>query len=437
LEKSLPQTSGFPANKSFSTGISILRSVSIFILIMILLGLTGIGLVGLVVHFKERREVVLPKPSGPYAVGRSLFDWTDSSREDPYSSSIGKYRELMVWLWYPAASAPGAAAAEYIPAAWAAKLPWRPVTIPARIRVHAVSDAPLAGKDQAYPVVVFSTGFGNLPSDYTSVMEDLASRGYVVLGITNTYSAPVVRFPDGRVAEPLRAASFPRGPIAAVQSAGDRMVNVWAADVRFSLDMLAKMNADPQSRFYGRFDMQKVGFLGHSFGGAAAAEACSTDPRCKAGIDLDGNLFGGVLKTGIKQPFLFILSDWTLGPSWVQRTLSGVTLQKMKAHQSDIEHEMQDACKDSSQCWDTHIQGTRHFNFTDVAVLYSPGMKLTGFLGPVDGRKGLDEAAACIGTFFAAALNGQSPSQPDAGQQSGCHYSRVDAATGEAPKANR
>lgn len=404
---------------------------------MILLALTTIGLLGLVVHFKERREVVLPKPSGPYAVGRSLFDWTDHSREDPYSSSIGKYRELMVWLWYPAAPAPGAAPAEYIPAAWAAKLPWRPMTIPGKIRVHAVDDAPLAGKDKSYPVLVFSTGFGNLPSDYTSMIEDLASRGYVVLGITNTYSAPIVRFPDGRVAQHLDAASFPRGPIEAVQSAGDRMVKVWAGDVRFSLDMLAKMNADPKNRFYGRFDMQKVGLLGHSFGGAATAEVCSTDPRCKAGIDIDGDLFGGVLKAGIKRPFLFILSDWTLGPSWVQKTLSGVTLQRMREHQSDIEREMQEVCKDSSQCWDTHIRGTRHFNFTDVAVLYSPGMKLTGVLGPVDGGQGLAATASCIGTFFDDTFNRQSPSSPGSGQQAGCHYASVGVTAGKPIDPNR
>ena len=433
----MPQPLGFAADKPLATGIRVLRAVSIFVLVMILLVLTAIGFLGLVLHFKERREVVLPKPTGPYAVGRSLFDWTDHARTDPYSSSIGKDRELMVWLWYPAAPSPGAAPAEYIPAAWADKLPWRPMTIPAKVRVHAVADAPLAGKGKSYPVLVFSTGFGNLSSDYTSLLEDLASHGYAVLGITNTYSAPVVRFPDGRVAQYLRAASFPRGSRQAVESAGDRMVKVWAADVRFSLDMLAAMNANPKSRFYGRFDMQKVGLLGHAFGGAATAEVCSTDPRCKAGVNVDGDLFGSVLKTGVKQPFLFLLSDWTLGPSWVQKTLSGTSLRRMKEHQTDIEREMQEVCKDSAECWDTHIEGTRHFNFTDVAVLYSPGTKLAGFLGPVDGREGLAATASCIRTFFDDTLNGQSPVLSGLGQQTGCHYERVGGATAERLKHAR
>ncbi|HUZ45368.1 MAG TPA: hypothetical protein VMW54_01900 [Terriglobia bacterium] len=433
----MPQPVGFAADKPLATGIRVLRSVSIFVLVMILLVLTLIGVLGVVLHFKERREVVLPKPTGPYAIGRSLFDWKDPNRKDPYSSSIGKDRELMVWLWYPAEPSPSAQPAQYIPSSWAAELPWRPMTVPAKVRVHAVANAPLAAKEKSYPVLVFSTGFGNLPSDYTSLLEDLASSGYIVLGITNTYSAPVVRFPDGRAAQHLPAASFPHGPRQAIQAAGDNMVKVWAADVRFSLDRLQEMDANPKSRFHGRLDLERVGLLGHSFGGAATAEACSTDPRCKAGIDMDGTLFGSVLKTGVKRPFLFLLSDWTLSPSWVQKTLSGVSLRRIKEHETDIKHQMQEVCRDSAGCWDTHIKGTRHFNFTDVAVLYSPAMKLTGFLGPIDGRAGLAAAASCIRTFFDDTFNQQSPTPPIPGQQAGCHYERVSgAAAGSAKRPN-
>jgi len=429
----LPQLSGLPADKPLATGIRVVRSVSIVVLVMILLVLTTIGLLGLVLHFKEREQVVLPKPTGPYAVGRSLFDWKDPNRTDPYSKSIGKDRELMVWVWYPATPAPGSKPAEYIPSAWASELPWRPMTIPSKVRVHAVPNAPLAGKGKSYPVVVLSTGFGNLPSDYTSLIENLASYGYVVLGITNTYSAPVVRFPDGRVARHLRAASFPRGSRQAIEAAGNRIVKVWAADVHFSLDRLQEMNSNPKSRFYGRLDFTKVGLMGDSLGGAVAAEVCSSDPRCKAGIDINGNLFGSVLKTGIKRPFLFLLSDWTLGPSWVQKTLSGVSLRRIKEHESEIQRQMQEVCRGFAGCWDTHIKGTRHFNFTDVAVLYSPGLEWAGFLGPVDGRAGLASASSCIRTFLDTTLKQPSSTPAIPGKEAGCHYERVGNAALQAP----
>src|SRR5215467_12751279 len=43
---------------------------------------------------------LLPAPSGPYAVGRTSLEWTDASRPD--KASPAGYRQLVVWLWYPA-----------------------------------------------------------------------------------------------------------------------------------------------------------------------------------------------------------------------------------------------------------------------------------------------------------------------------------------------
>jgi dienelactone hydrolase len=422
LEEHLSPQPDLLSNKPVAAGIRVIRTVSVAVLVTILLILAVIGLFGAMVHFRDHREVVLPKPTGPYAVGRALFDWKDPKRNDPYSAAVGKQRELMVWLWYPATTSPQSKAAEYIPSAWASELPWRPVTIPSRVRVHAVADAPIAADRQAHPVLVFSTGFGNLPSDYTSLIEDIVSHGYVVLGITNTYSAPVVRFPDGRVAGHLAEASFPRGPEQAIRAAGNRMVKVWAADLHFAIDSLVQMNLDSKTRFYGRLDLARLGLFGQSFGGAAAAEACSADPRCKAAADIDGNLFGDVRKERIKQPFLFVLSDWTLRPPLLQKTLASVSVKRFQQQQAELEQETQDTCQDSGHCWKAHIPGTRHFNFTDLAVLYSPGMRMMGYLGPVDGAKGLAETSSCVRVFFDEMLNPSSSSLSAETTEAGCSY---------------
>ena len=406
-------------------------------LVVILVILVFIGLFGAVIHFGDHREVVLPRPTGPYTVGRELFDWKDLKRVDPYSNSIGRHRELMVWLWYPASASPQAKPADYIPSAWASKLPWRPVTIPSRVRVHAVADAPLATAQPTYPVLVFSTGFGNLPSDYTTLMEDIASHGYVVLAITNTYSAPVVRFPDGRVANQLEAASFPRGTRQAMRLAGDRMVKVWAADIRFAIDRLAQMNSDPQSRFHGHLDLSRIGLFGQSFGGAASAEACSEDARCKGAVDIGGNLFGSVLKQGIKRPFLFVLSDWTLRPPWLQKTLAGISIKRFHLQEAELKQDMQAVCQDSAHCWKAHIPGTHDFNFTDLAVLYSPGMRMMGYLGPVAGAKGLDETSSCVRTFFDKMLKGPSSSLTAATSQPGCRYQPLGHTAANMPSVAR
>jgi pimeloyl-ACP methyl ester carboxylesterase len=59
----------------------------------------------------------------------------------------------------------------------------------------------------------------------------------------------------------------------------------------FIVDQLGKLNnADTPERFAGRLDLQRLGLLGHSLGGASIAQFCHDDSRCKAAVDVDGAL---------------------------------------------------------------------------------------------------------------------------------------------------
>jgi hypothetical protein len=51
--------------------------------------------------------VTLPVPTGPFAVGRATYAWSDAAHSD------------LVWIWYPAAAAQSPALTEdYLPAPW-------------------------------------------------------------------------------------------------------------------------------------------------------------------------------------------------------------------------------------------------------------------------------------------------------------------------------
>src|SRR5437773_10513190 len=69
----------------------------------------------------------------------------------------------------------------------------------------------------------------------------------------------------------------------------NRLLTAWTADIAFVLDRLKQLKAsDTSGKFTGRLNLTRVGVFGHSFGGAQAAQFCSQDSRCKAGIDVDG-----------------------------------------------------------------------------------------------------------------------------------------------------
>ena len=90
------------------------------------------------------------------------------------------------------------------------------------------------------PVVLYSPGPGGNRDSSTVLVEQLASRGYVVVTIDHTHDASQVEFPDGRVEVP---AMPPLTPEVAARS-----VEVRVADTRFVLDQLASLNPDAEHR---------------------------------------------------------------------------------------------------------------------------------------------------------------------------------------------
>lgn len=171
------------------------------------------------------------------------------------------------------------------------------------------------------------------------------------------------------------------------------MIAIWAADASFALDQLAQLNAaSPPRRFAGRLDLGAVGIIGHSFGGATAAQVCATDRRCRVGVDLDGYPYGTVIGTGLARPFLIIWSEPedTADAGWQQALADTRTL--VTASTGGLQQ--------------LTIQGARHFNFTDLGVLYNPLLRAQGAFGSIDGRRALAITAAYTRAFLDRTLLG-------------------------------
>jgi predicted dienelactone hydrolase len=351
---------------------------------------------------QHNRPVTLPQPAGPYAAGRVAFDWVDPNRLEPFGDDPGAHRELLVWAWYPAALTSSAGLpAPYLPEEWrqamdrsrgpASRLLTQNL---ARVQAHAVAGAPLAPNACPCPVILIEPGLGPSAPDYTTLAEDLASRGYVVFAGTPPYSANAVAFPDGRVIERSDAGTVPdAAPPSQAKVMLDRLVQVWAADNSFVMDRLQALNAaDPAGRFTGRLDLRALGVMGHSFGGASAAQTCRLDARCRAGADLDGWLYGDVIQTGLRRPFLFMWSEPS-SPGDEGRRQADQDLRDLISHST-------------GKIYGLTIRGMRHFNFADYAVLYEPLLRPMQMLGPIDGRRGLRITTEYVAAFFDQYLRG-------------------------------
>lgn len=353
-----------------------------------------LSVVGLVVFLWVRHNhvVTLPTPTGPYGIGRIEYDWVDRSRIDTFAAPALQKRELPVWIWYPTDPAMKGEPAPYLPPEWlraradggVGAFLTQNLTA---VQPHAHHYVSLAAKQPRYPVLVMQPGLGPLLSDYTALAEELASHGYIVVGSTPPYSSSVVVFRDGRVVRGTSAGNVPETatPVEA-KLILDRLIKVWAADDRFILDQLERLNtAAPNTMFTGRLDLQAVGLLGHSFGGATAAEVCHLDARCKAGVDLDGYPYGEVVETGLDQPFMFVWSE----PDQTDASQQQAT-RDVQAIYARLNH----------GGYQLTIKGTRHFNFSDYALMFSPVLKMQGGLGAIDGQRGLTITEAYVRAFF-------------------------------------
>ncbi len=276
----------------------------------------------------------LAPPSGPFGVGRIGYDWTDPRRPDRFSANPQAHRELMVYLWYPASHKHADVRGEYLPGAKQMDAEpqirrrmieqfganW-PLFVSGAIFSHAEERAPVAENPARFPVIVFSHGLGSTGFNYTSLIEDLASHGYVVAAIEHTESAMAVRFLDGRII-PFHRDSLPEGltPAERFQRMGASVaigINEGAADIRFVLDRLTELNAGDAQHVLlaGRLDLNRVGAMGHSAGAEFAARACQLDSRLKACVDLDGGMVPvGALPADpdgatMKPPLLFLEAE--------------------------------------------------------------------------------------------------------------------------------
>lgn len=220
----------------------------------------------------------LPRPSGPYPVGRVDLHLVDRSRPDPWLADR-PYRELMAGVWYP--SRPGGPAmpyqAELVARAYRdlvfPDLPRDVVDWPG-IRSHAGRRAPaLPGRR---PVVLYSPKHLELRSYSTLLVEELASRGYVVVTTEGTHEALAVQFPGGRL-ERIKPAAIPdlTDP-AALLANRRRTIASRAADLGFLVRWLAAGRPDRRLPAGLALDPDRIGMFG-AVGGALAGLQAAYD----------------------------------------------------------------------------------------------------------------------------------------------------------------
>ncbi len=309
----------------------------------------ALGLGGVVAMILMFPVWPLPKPSGQYAVGVRTLEMRDDSRLGVFAAKPDEPRRLLVRVWYPAQSVSGepapyftAAEAKSTATSLGSLVGFPPFfTYVRHVKTNSFVDAPLLDGAKDLPVVFYSHGYTSYLNQNTALMEDLASHGYIAVSVQHTYDSAATAFPDGTVAweDPalaqmaadatnLRPAQVDalagetldarlEGALAYQEFAvrnEDRIAvastQTWVADRLFVHDTLQDSPPEAVADIVRAGDFESVGEVGMSFGGAISGQICMFDPRCAAGVNMDGGNFPFMaFNANVPAPFLMFHSD--------------------------------------------------------------------------------------------------------------------------------
>ena len=283
-------------------------------------------------------QLSLPLPEGPHAVGFTSTTLVTARSSD---SDKDRRRELVLQVWYPAT--PEGKPRSYMDpntaAAVAENLKF-PAGFERQVVVTAHLDAPTA--EGRFPIIVFSHGLGWTPFLYQSLLEDLASRGHVVIAVTHPSGAAVTLYPDGR-----SIALAPRFKASDAEPAINQEVDTWVQDFKDIVDALARSNWLGQ--LSAHLDLKHIVLAGHSLGGTAAVRAACADDRVAAAIALEGKARRKDKKPEpINKP--------------VMHMMGGYNRLELEGSQYEV--------NDGGTLYEVILNGTGHTSFSDVVYVY-------------------------------------------------------------------
>jgi len=238
---------------------------------------------------------------GSYPVGVRTLVLVDQAREGSYSGGL---RSLVTEVWYPAVESARSAkkttfseffgkyqaeAGQFVDH-FGGKLS----EVESRFRCAGVRGAAL--RQGVFPLLVFSHGNGGIRHQNIFQVEHLASHGYIVVSADHTGNAGLAPLPSG---------ALPYDRSGRGRSARNR-----PRDVSFLITELLRRNAQAGSWLHKSLDGERIGLLGHSFGGFTVCKVAEADRRVKAILPMT---VGYGRKTSVPMLLMLGEKDRTMG----------------------------------------------------------------------------------------------------------------------------
>jgi dienelactone hydrolase len=226
----------------------------------------------------QTETVQLISPSGKYAVGTSVYEWTDESREMKIRPNYKQKRVIVTQFWYPTAIDSNLTKAPYSPLSNDYKKTLSNSFLRTSI-TNVIDNAPL---------ILIVPGRGTERYLYTTISEELASQGFVVASVDMPEIGYVI-YQDGFTLYPSDEFKTPRGmmagPYERVDAFFEKPTQMGYQDLLFVIKKITELNIHV---FENKINLDNIGIFGHSLGGRIAGEFTARNEKVRALATMEG-----------------------------------------------------------------------------------------------------------------------------------------------------
>jgi pimeloyl-ACP methyl ester carboxylesterase len=332
-----------------------------------------------------KTKLVLPHPAGKYSVNRQWTSVVDGERHN---------REIPLFIYYPVLVKGRETGviptnewrAEYLPV-----LKRRLGDSAAIAVINATAtfsvDVPFQGKEKL-PLILFSPGMNWSTLEYSYIMQELASAGYIIVAVNSVPASPVLQSPAGGF---LKA---------------DRPSDIYklvADDLGFVLSVLQRQESK-LDKVFDNADFSRIAIAGHSLGGTTTLPTATNNPSVKAAVNMDGDLLDASKNAAPQGSVLFLNQV----PNGFEKT--GFVQLKANGDFGWRYQQMSKSALSSASAKYISIAGMYHSNFQDYALLpveAIPGNLRKSRLGPIDGKACLQLINKILVMYFDETLKKQ------------------------------
>ena len=321
--------------------------------------------------------------SGPYSVKQTSAILIDESRIESFETD-GSYREVPVHFYYP--------------------------------------EVP-ENQTEKFPLVVFSHGaFGYYQSN-TSTYQELASNGYVVVSLDHPYHSFFTKDTDGKVItvnpqflQEVKYINEDDTPEEEINELSHKWLAIRLDDLSYAIDSIKEAtvnNALSPNWFItekngekdllkvlAMTDIEKIGVMGHSLGGAASVTLGRERDDVDAVIDLDGTMLG--------EQISFENGQYTYkeDPYPVPVLAIDTEYHYTGALQHGNLYVNNEVLSNATDAYHTYFKNSGHMNFTDLP-LFAPALADLLGTGEIDATECIETTNAIILEYMNHYLKGE------------------------------